>query len=134
MKEEDDTMSKSSIKETRKTIVLGQGISSLGSLKKALSRCDDNSRLEVKLCIGESKDDDFAVDHLQTLCNKLYNCLLDAKTCIEIVADEETVKDQNLIYYDKVQGFNGGAKDLLKTVNNLLDDYPREMVQIDLER
>ena len=96
-------MSKAIEKEVNKTIVLGESYYSLGYLKRALSKCGDNARLKVKLCV-------------------------------EKLAEEEKKKDTSLIYYDKLRGFNGGARDLLMAIDNLLDNYSREMVQIDLER
>ena len=122
------------MKKASKTIVLGENICSLGYLKRTLNKCGDNARLKIKLCVDEEQEDEHTVKHLQDLCRRLYLCLDDAKICVEKLAEEEKKRDTNLIYYDKFRGFNGGARDLLMVIDNLLDNYPREMVQIDLER
>lgn len=127
-------MSKTIEKEANKTIVLGEGVGSLGALKRALSNCGDDARIEIKLCVGEKREVDHNLEHLKDLCRRLYLCLSDSRICIEKLAEEEKKKDTNLIYYDKLRGFNGGARDLLVAIDDLLDNYPREMVQIDLER
>ena len=127
-------MSKATEKEANKTIVLGEGVSSLGALKRALSNCGDDAKIEIKLCVNEKREVDHSLEHLKDLCRRLYLCLSDSRICVEKLAEEEKKKDQNLIYYDKFRGFNGGARDLLMVADNLLDNYPREMVQIDLER
>ena len=127
-------MSKATEKEVNKTIVLGESYYSLGYLKRALSKCGDNARLKVKLCVGEEQEDDYTVKRLQDLCRRLEVCLYDTRICVEKLAEEEKKKDTSLIYYDKLRGLNGGARDLLMAIDNLLDNYSREMVQIDLER
>lgn len=127
-------MSKATEKEVNKTIVLGESNYSLGYLKRALSKCGDNARLKVKLCVDEEQEDDYTIEHLKYLCRRLEVCLYDARICVEKLAEEEKKKDTSLIYYDKLRGFNGGARDLLMEIDNLLDNYSREMVQIDLER
>ena len=127
-------MSKASEKESNKTIVLGEGNCLLGDLKRALNKCGDNARMKIKLCLDEEQEDDHTVKHLRDLCRRLDFCLNDARICVEKLAEEEKKKDTNLIYYDKLRGFNGGARDLLVAIDNLLDNYSREMVQIDLER
>lgn len=121
-------------KDKSKTIVLGTGIASIGALKRALSNCGDDARIEIKLCVNEKREVDHNLEHLKDLCRRLDFCLSDARICVEKLAEEEKKKDTNLIYYDKFRGFNGGARDLLMVIDNLLDNYPREMVQIDLER
>lgn len=127
-------MSKATEKEANKTIVLGESNYSLGNLKRALNNCEDNARIKIKLCLDEEQEDDHTVRHFQDLCGRLYSCLNDARICVEKLAEEEKKKDTNLIYYDKLRGFNGGARDLLMAVDNLLDSYSKEMMQIDLER
>ena len=122
------------MKKANKTIVLGESNCSLGYLKRVLNKCEDNARLKIKLCVDEEQEDDHTIKDLQDLCRRLYFCLNDARVCIEKLAEEEKKKDTNLIYYDKLRGFNGGARDLLVVTDNILDNYPREMVQIDLER
>jgi hypothetical protein len=122
------------MKKSNKTIVLGESNCSLGYLKRTLNTCGDNARLKIKLCVDEDREDDHTVKQLRNLSSRLYSCLNDARICIEKLAEEEKKKDTNLIYYDKFRGFNGGARDLLMVVDNLLDNYSREMVQIDLER
>ena len=122
------------MKKANKTIVLGESNCSLGYLKRVLNKCEDNARPKIKLCIDEEQEDDHTIKDLQDLCRRLYFCLNDARICVEKLAEEEKKKDTNLIYYDKLRGFNGGARDLLMTIDNLLDNYSREMVQIDLER
>lgn len=120
-------------RKSSKTILLGNGVSLVGSLKEALSRCHDDSKIEVKLCIGEEKQVDFQVEKLKDICRRLYSCLSDARNCVELVANMEKKQNLNLIYYDKFRGFNGGARDLLGTVEKALDNYPREMIQVELE-
>lgn len=127
-------MSKAIENEANKVIVLGEGLGTLGALKRALSDCGDNARIEIKLCVDEKREIDHNLEHLKDLCRRLYRCLNDSRICVEKLAEEEKKKDTNLIYYDKFRGFNGGARDLLMMIDNLLDSYPREMVQIDLER
>ena len=122
------------MKKANKTIVLGESKYSLGYLKRTLNKCGDNARLKIKLCVDEEQEDDHTIKDLQDLCRRLYFCLNDARICVEKLAEEEKKKDTNLIYYDKLRGFNGGARDLLMEIDNLLDNYSREMVQIDLER
>lgn len=122
------------MKKANKTIVLGESKCSLGYLKRTLNKCGDNARLKIKLCVDEEQEDDHTFRHFQDLCRRLYSCLNDARICVEKLAEEEKKRDTNLIYYDKFRGFNGGARDLLMTIDNLLNNYPREMVQIDLER
>ena len=122
------------MKKANKTIVLGENNCSLGCLKRALNKCGDNARLKIKLCVDEEQEDDHTIKDLQDLCRRLYFCLNDARICVEKLAEEEKKKDTNLIYYDKLRGVNGGARDLLVVTDNSLDNYPREMVQIDLER
>ena len=127
-------MSKATEKEANKTIVLGEEISSLGALKRALSNCGDDAKIEIKLCVNEKREVDHNLEHLKDLCRRLYLCLSDSRICVEKLAEEEKKRDTNLIYYDKFRGFNGGARDLLMVTDNLLDSYSKEMVQIDLER
>lgn len=119
---------------SKKTIVLGESNYPLGNLKRTLNMCGDNARIKIKLCLDEEQEDDHIVRHLRDLCKRLDFCLNDARICVEKLAEEEKKKDTNLIYYDKLRGFNGGARDLLMVIDTLLDNYSREMVQIDLER
>ena len=127
-------MSETTDKDESKTIVLGTGIASIGALKRALSNCGDDARIEIKLCVNEKREVDHNLEHLKDLCRRLYLCLSDSRICVEKLAEEEKKRNINLIYYDKFRGFNGGAGDLLMVADNLLDSYSREMVQIDLER
>lgn len=127
-------MSETADKDENKTIVLGTGIASVGALKRALSGCDDGSRMEIKLCINENREVDHSLEHLKDLCRRLHQFLSDARECVARLAEKEKKEDQNLIYYDRFRGFNGGARDLLGDIDHILDTYSSEMIQIDLER
>lgn len=127
-------MSKTIEKEANKAIVLGKGVSSLGALKRALSNCGDDARIEIKLCVDEKREIDHNLEHLKDLCRRLHLFLSESRECVARLAEEEKKKDQNLIYYDRFRGFNGGARYLLRDVDHILDSYSTEMVQIDLER
>ena len=113
------------------TILLGRSPAFTQDLIDVLKAHKD-STFKIKLCFDDGKDWSTRSDKLIVLCNKLYNKLIDAQRCIEVCADLESKNDEHCIYYDKRQGFNGGATDLLKDVKELLDSYHDELVQIDL--
>lgn len=118
----------------KKTICIKDGMH-IDSLKRALSRCKSNSRIQAKLVFADINEDDNAeVVHLRELCNKLFWALLDSKKCIEKCAQKEVETDLNTIYYDKNGGYNRGARGLLVDVDDILDNYHKEMVDIDLMR
>ena len=102
------------------------------ALKNLLAECDDNSEFELKLCIKEhnNKFND-TLHRIQIINDRLFNLLDKAKECVEICAKLEK-NGKPTIYYDRLRGVNGGAIDLLKHINQALDNYYQDMVKIDL--
>lgn len=118
-----------------KTIQVGGGLR-IDALMNALSKCNDNDYLQVKLVVkGSSIDNNAEVVRLKTLCNRLFWALLDAMPCIDYCVDEENKTGTNAICYSsKLSKPNEklGAHMLADDISKLLDDYHKEMVDIDL--
>ena len=73
-----------------------------------------------------------AFAELESYCAKLYDALIDAKKCVEIVKEVEEKTDENAIYYDKRTGHNGGSRALNADLNDLMDKHREKMLYFSL--
>lgn len=119
-----------------KSITIGNSACSVKDMIDALQNNKDVWRFKIKLCIEkeDDKNEKTAMDMTIRLCSELYIALLDARKAIEACADIEKKTGEKTIYYDKYYNGNGGATHLLKQTNEILDNYHKRCVQIDLLR
>lgn len=114
------------------SIAVKNGVS-IKILKNLLSELNENSEIELNLCVKE-KNHKFndKEQRLMSICNSLFVLLSEAKRCVEICAENEKIENEHCIYYDKLNGKNGGAIDLLKHIDITLNNYFENLVKVDL--
>ena len=118
----------------KKIFNIGNCDCSIGDLKRALDRCNNDSKFNFVLCTNEPKKEDAIVYRLEDLCTEMYDLLVSTSMCIDVCAKEEEKYGGKSIYYEGNKGYNCGAKQLAKDVKDFLDYYHKERVQIDLMR
>ena len=120
----------------KKSFDLSTKDATISNLKELLSKCKGNSSFKLQLVVDEDfSEEESQYSRLESLCYSLYCLLCDAQRCVEIVARKEKATGSNLIYYeDKVTCSNNGAQALYKDIRKAIESYPRDMLQIDLER
>ena len=118
----------------KKVIKLANGMCHVGDLKNALQQCDDNSNYTVNLVICEPEKENAEISRLKVLCESLYCMLVNTSMCVDVCADNEKILNQNVIYYEgHNSGYgNGGAVQLQKDLKEIMNNYYKERVQIDL--
>ena len=118
---------------TKKIIDLGKSFCQVSDLIEALARCNDDSKVSFKLHVNEPvKKQDTEAYKLRNICSMLHMALTAAKRCVDACAEQELASGHMSIYYDRLKGYNGGAQDVQKVVEDVLNDYEKEMIQIDL--
>ena len=115
----------------KKSIVLGDGRCQVEDLKTFLGECNDNSYFKLKLCIDEPQKENAVVSRLEDLCSDLHRLLVAASICVDKCAAKEK-NGHKTIYYEGDKGYNCGARQLAKDIREMLNNYCKERVQIDL--
>lgn len=106
------------------------------NLKEMLAGLNDTDQLDVILCTKELNrgQEDFSVcKRLEALCTRMNNLLIAAEQCVMHDVERENKSGTNAIYYEK-NGYNQGAKALHEAILNELENYPKVMIQLDLEK
>jgi len=130
-------------KQEQKRLKIADTSLSVRNLKSYLAKINDDSMpVSIELVAGirsesskteREKSLEVAVKRLEKKCSDLYNLLLDAKPLVARSARFEKKNSRTIIYYDKRTGSNTGANGLLEDIEDQLNSYTPDMIQINLE-
>jgi hypothetical protein len=113
----------------------GHGLT-VKNLREMLTSLNDTDQLDVILCtkkLNHGQEDFGICKKLKALCARMNSLLIAAEQCVMHDVERENKSDINAIYYEK-NGYNQGAKALHEDILNELENYPKVMIQLDLER
>ena len=103
----------------------------VNDLQKILSEQRKDSIIEFGP-IFKDKTRVSAFAELESYCAKLYDALIDAKKCVELLKDVEEETKENAIYYDKRTGSNGGSRALNADLDDLMNKHHEKMLYFSL--
>lgn len=99
-------------------------------LKKILAEHDDKDEVELGLVFKQSS---CYADKLEKKLKQAYDLLLESRAAVEYAVRNERKTKQNMIYYEGKQGYNVGARGLIKDIEKFVDTYSEFMLKAQIE-
>ena len=96
-------------------------------LQNMLSTQNKNDVVEFGL-LFKDKSRISIIEELEQYCGKLYDMLIDAMKCVDLVKSKEERMNGNAIYYDRRHGHNEGAKALDADIEDLMRKHYEKML------
>ena len=101
-------------------------------LKKILAEHDDKDEVELGLVFKQSSSSCYA-DKLEKKLKQAYDLLLESMAAVKYAVRNERKTKQNMLYYEGKQGYNVGARGLIKDIEKFVNTYSEFMLRAQIE-